>query len=89
MGSLTSRPSVPSQPQVVYVPQPVAATPAPAEDTTASDTPSAEEVASEARTQSLLDRERSRFGTVLTSFRGLLGLSDNNDTSQRKTLLGE
>ena len=80
MGSLTSRPSVPAQPQVVFVPQPA---PTPVEE----GPPSAEETASQARRQSLLGRERSRFGTVQTGFRGLLGLTDN--AAQRKTLLGE
>ena len=88
MGSLTSGPTPSPSPQVVYVPQPVnTATP------TAS-APSAEEVQAEeqaanqeARRQNLLGRERSRFGTVNTSFRGLLGLGDNS--AQRKPLLGE
>lgn len=95
MGSLTSRPSVPSpQPQIVYVPQPVAQpTPAPSRasedpgDSLSSREPVAEETASEVRQQSLLGRERSRFGTIQTSFRGLLSQSDA--TPQRKTLLGE
>lgn len=82
MGSLTSRPSVPSQPQVVTVSQPAPA-PAPVETV---DTPDPEEASREARRQSLLDRDRSRFGTVRTSFRGLLQDAGNE---QRKTLLGE
>ena len=89
MGSLASRPSVPAQPQVVFVPQPaVTNTASPAEP---ADNPpvetSSDETATEIRKQSLLGRERSRFGTVLTGFRGLLGLSEN--TQPRKTLLGE
>lgn len=88
MGSLTSRPKAPSQPQVVFVPQTApTAEPAPAPTPQTENPPSAEETASQARRQSLLGRERSRFGTVQTGFRGLLGLSDN--TNSRKTLLGE
>ena len=93
MGSLSSRPDVPSvpQPQIVYVPQPapqpvntksVAPEPSPAEP---EKTP--EEINGEVREQNLLSRNRSRFGTVQTSFRGLLSLSDQN--AGRKTLLGE
>jgi hypothetical protein len=41
----------------------------------------------QARTQSLLQRNRGIFGTVQTSFRGLLDLA--NPASGRKTLLGE
>ena len=89
MGSLTSGPKAPApQTRVVYVPQPVntVAAPASTPDTTNTETQE-QETASEVRAQSLLGRERSRFGTVKTSFRGLLGLADN--TQQRKTLLGE
>ena len=89
MGSLTSGPSIPSpQPQIIYVPQ----TPAPTPSTNA-DVPSGQSEEEQReneiaiRSQSLLGRERSRFGTIQTGFRGLLGLADNS--SQRKTLLGE
>ena len=88
MGSLTSRPKSPAQSQTVFVPQPAPTptlTQAPPPQT--DNTPSAEETSSEARRQNLLGRERSRFGTVQTGFRGLLGLTDNS--AQRKTLLGE
>ncbi len=44
--------------------------------------------ASEVREANLLKRDRSRFGTIATSFRGFLDLSDRNN-SNRKTLLGE
>ncbi len=97
MGSLTSRPKVPkqqAQPQVVYVAQ---SAPTPAPSTTASQSPApaapsepektAEEVQSEARQENLLSRTRGRFGTVQTSFRGLLSLTDGG--AARKTLLGE
>lgn len=50
--------------------------------------PSADEQQSEARTQNLLTRDRSLFGTVTTSFRGLLGLVSGKG-GQSKTLLGE
>lgn len=48
-----------------------------------------EEVATEARQQSLLRRSRGKFGTILTSFRGFLDAKNTNDTPNRKTLLGE
>jgi hypothetical protein len=87
------------QPQIVYVPapQPVYApapdpTPAPPPQTGGGTNPppapTPEEQQAEARTQSLLTRDRSRFGTVTTSFRGLLGLATGGNT-QPKTLLGE
>ncbi len=101
MGSISSRPKAPSipQPQIVYVPAPQpAASPAPAKPSSPAPDPQAssdgasaktpDEAASETRAKSLLKRERSRFGTVLTCFRGLLGQA-NNDASARKTLLGE
>lgn len=88
MGSLASRPSVPS-------PQPLIIQQAPTPITTAAiTTPSEEEqeiadakTASEARRTSLLGRDRSRFGTILTGFRGLLGTTEN--APRRNTLLGE
>lgn len=76
MGSLASRPSPPPPPPP-YVPPPPPAAPPP---------PDPEETAAEQRRTSLLSRSRGRYGTVLTSFRGLLGLSGGGD---RKTLLGE
>lgn len=93
MGSLTSRPKVKSlPPQIVYVPAPapdpesaVAASTAGGSNSTI--TVSQEKTPSEIRTNSLLSRDRSRFGTILTSFRGLLDLAGNNN--KRKTLLGE
>lgn len=47
-----------------------------------------QEVLAEARTQSLLRRSRGRFGTILTSFRGVLSAKENDNKSS-KTLLGE
>ncbi|MCK5285541.1 MAG: hypothetical protein KAJ86_08160 [Alphaproteobacteria bacterium] len=100
MGSLSSRPKIPSQPQqIMFVPQPQATTTPQAISTTTDqsigtalenneETAALPENESQARSQSLLRRGRGRFGTVQTSFRGLLGLSDS-DSSGRKTLLGE
>jgi hypothetical protein len=87
-----------AQPQIVYVQSPAAltqtatvttstatsgggsgGTTAPITDTLAS--------ASEVRTSYLLSRNRGIFGTVTTSFRGLLSLAAQ--TPQRKNLLGE
>lgn len=48
-----------------------------------------EEVASEGRKKSLLERSRGRFGTILTSFSGVLSPKNENQTSGKKTLLGE
>ncbi len=95
MGSLASRPKVPAQPQVVFVPAPTAPTPTSSVSPSESvDTPAAEDTGadnealrSEQRTKSLLQRSRSRFGTVQTGFRGLL--STLGSAGQRKTLLGE
>lgn len=91
MGSLASRPKVPmvSPAQYIYVPSPstpsvpVAAAPM---ATPTSNLPGDDEVKAQARAQSLLERRRGHLGTVLTSFRGLLG---DNLTGARKTLLGE
>ena len=86
MGSLASRPSVPApQPQVVFVPQTTTVADTSTENTNSDAADSQTE--SEVRQQSLLQRDRSRFGTVLTGFRGLLSLNENS--GQRKTLLGE
>lgn len=91
MGSLTSRPSVPQQPvSVAPLPQPApVSTPVPQVQ---DDAPSVEEQATQARRSSLLQRDRGRFGTILSGFRGLLTQSNSNagqDTQSRKTLLGE
>ncbi|MCC6598519.1 MAG: hypothetical protein IT559_07000 [Alphaproteobacteria bacterium] len=102
MGSLASRPSVPSypSPQIVYVPQPAPAAPPPqpassgaapspgdqggnGSSGTATPAPSPEK----SRQTSLLARDRGRFGTIQTGFRGLLETAFGNN--QRKTLLGE
>lgn len=83
MGSLTSRPKVPTSRPVQIISAPTAAAPAPdpqSNDDTAAD-------AQELRRQSLLGRDRGRLGTIATSFRGPLGLGDAEN--QKKTLLGE
>ena len=86
MGSLSSSAKAPKQasPQVVYVPQP---------STTSSTTASQQETtqdaakqASKARKQTLLRRNRGRFGTIATSLQGFLS---ERLASGRKTLLGE
>jgi hypothetical protein len=78
--------------QVVYVPSPVytpsAYTPpsnAVGQGAQASSPP--DQTAAAAREGSLLQRNRGIFGTVQTSFRGLLDLASNS--GGRKTLLGE
>ena len=84
MGSLSGRSKAPTQPvqQVVYVPTPTytsattAEAPAPSEDETLAQ-----------RAENVLKRSRSRIGTVLTGFRGVL--SQNDLVAPRKTLLGE
>ena len=90
MGDITDRPKAP-KPQVVYVPQYVYRPEAPAGGTTNNndndnnnnETPATEEQ----REKNLLSRSRSRLGTILTGFRGILAPSENEN--QRKTLLGE
>jgi hypothetical protein len=93
MGSITSAPKAPASTasQIVYY------TPAPSTNISSVDTSTAQTDTdtgltpaqeSERRAASLLRRERGRLGTVLTGFRGLLGLSNDNGGA-RKTLLGE
>ena len=93
MGRLVSPPKPKSSPQrVVYVAAP--ATPSPASpassspaDTTPPEPDKTEEQISAEKAENLLRRNRSRLGTVLTSFRGILG--QNNIAAPRKILLGE
>ena len=97
MGSLSSRPKAPAPQapvQVVYYPSlPQTTSPSSGQATTggtaSSGSPSQtpEQSAAAARTSSLLQRSRGIFGTVQTSFRGLLDLASNSGS--RKTLLGE
>ncbi len=86
------KPKKSSSPQVIYyAPAPVATTPTTTPATTDPDanTPTPEkteaEVASE-RAANILRRNRSRLGTILTSFTGVL---NNGSAAARKTLLGE
>ena len=98
MGSLTSKPKAPASyapaPQVVYytpapAPAPSASAPAPATPTpdTSQPAPVSDETKSAVRAENLLKRSRSRLGTILTGFTGILSQSDL--VPQRKTLLGE
>ncbi len=89
MGSLTSRPNIQPQPQVVYVPSPLAPVYTPPPVTTPSAQTTGNNIDEELRERagSLLLRDRGRFGTVLTGFRGLLAPVQN--AGNRKTLLGE
>ena len=92
MGDITGRPKAPSQ-KVVYVPQYVYENPSSGTNGSGSnsgngtnDTPDAP-TAAEQREKTLLSRSRSRIGTILTGFRGILAPNDTD--TQRKTLLGE
>lgn len=90
MGSLTSTPKIPEQRVVTAVPA-AAATEVSTQIEQPSTGLSASErtaLESEGRTQSLLARNRSRFGTIATSFRGFLN-EINQGQDARKTLLGE
>lgn len=82
MGSLSGRSKAPSQPvqQVVYVPAP---TTTPTEQVPE---PTQEETLTN-RAENILRRSRSRLGTVLTGFQGIL--SQNDLVAPRKTLLGD
>jgi hypothetical protein len=84
MGSLTSRPAALSQPQVIYT----APASKPAVSTTSPAATPSSPVKNESavREEGLLMRDRGRFGTVLTGFRGLLA---GSASAPRKTLLGE
>lgn len=84
MGSIIKKPKAPA---VQYIapraPAPIVAEPTEPQQTDA-------EISASARTQGLLRRSRGRLGTIATSFRGFLSSADNsNNSTQRKTLLGE
>lgn len=86
MGDISGRPKAPAQ-QVVYVPQYFYTPSTPTGGNTNTDTGENETPSeSEQREKTLLTRGRSRIGTILTGFRGILSPSQEN---QRKTLLGE
>lgn len=92
MGSLSSSPKVPpSQPQIVYMPAPRQS------ETTSGQSGSLgqgsaegdtdrQERAAQKREQSLLHRNRGRFGTLSRGFTGFLAESRQES---RKTLLGQ
>lgn len=89
MGSITKAPTAPAAPQPVYyyVPSPPPPPPPPPSNNGTGDDPAAPPAGKPAREQNLLRRDRGRLGTILSGFRGILGLSTN--TPARKTLLGE
>ncbi len=88
MGILTGKAKAPPLPAVQPLPAPVVAPSAPQAPVQTD-----EEISATARTESLLRRSRSRFGTILTGFKGFLspteGASGSASSSGRKTLLGE
>ena len=86
MGDIQGRPKTPSQ-QVVYVPQYIYTNTPSATDTGTGETKTDEQKQAEQREKSLLGRSRSRIGTILTGFRGILSPAESD--GQRKTLLGE
>ncbi|QQG36025.1 MAG: hypothetical protein HYS17_11080 [Micavibrio aeruginosavorus] len=93
MGSLSSRPKAPDAAPIQYVYMPATTATAPSVSTSSAasvpstaPTPGDEDVKAQARASNLLERRRGRLGTVLTSFRGLLG---DSLSGARKTLLGE
>lgn len=86
MGSLASRPKVPSVQYVpVYYPPSTPATPLPTGQDNAAAEPDNEETAAR-RNAGLLERSRGVLSTVMTGFRGVLS---QTNTQPRKTLLGE
>lgn len=58
------------------------------EKTTETNSEDASKDTSKQRSDNLLRRQRGRFGTVLTGFRGVLSQKSDSSNS-RKTLLGE
>jgi hypothetical protein len=95
MGRLVSpsKPKIKSPPQqVVYVTSPASPSPAksapsaPADAAPDEQNKTDDQISAE-KAENLLRRNRSRLGTVLTSFRGILG--QNGMAASRKTLLGE
>jgi hypothetical protein len=84
MGSVTGSAKAPSRQtkQIVYVPAPVASTAVPASNFAPS-----REQELQTRAENVLKRSRSRLGTVLTGFAGILSQGDL--IAPRKNLLGE
>lgn len=84
MGGLTGSPKAPkSTTKVVYMPSPATV----AADAAAESAAETEKEILAERANNVLQRSRSRLGTVISGFRGVL--SQNDLTVQRKTLLGE
>lgn len=90
MGDISGRPKTPSA-QIVYVPQYTTATTTTSSSSTADTSSTSDPVktSDQIREENLLSRSRSRVGTVLTSFRGVLSNVVGDNTAQKKTLLGE
>ena len=86
MGSLSSRPTVPTT-QVVYAPQSTNTNTQTTSGDQSSESDGDATTTAEAREDDLLRRQRGRSSTVLTGFRGLL--DNGNTAAQKKTLLGE
>lgn len=78
MGSLLSKPKMPSLPKF---------TPTPVDPVKEEPEKEPEPTPDEQRARNILMRHRGRLGTIGTSFRGVL--SDQSLTPTRKTLLGE
>ena len=85
MGSLFSRPSMPTVSPVSYVPTSTTITETPSVETTT--TPSSSE-SEDAVKDIIRNTTRGRSSTIQTSFRGVLG-ETNTLVPQRKSLLGE
>lgn len=101
MGNVKSAPKTPKT-QIVYVTQPVYTSPVSSgtgsvastvssstsnSSSTATQGEEEKQTSAQKREASLLSRSRSRLGTILTGFRGIL--APVNETTQRKKLLGE
>ena len=85
MGSLLKGPKPPSTPTTTVT----TVTPTTPVVETETDTSTPSEQQAEARRQSLLRRSRGRLGTIISGFSGVLSPQDNDQSSGRKTLLGE
>lgn len=89
MGDITDRPKAPAA-QVVYVPKYVYTNPTTTPSTpTSTDGNDPDLTPEQQREKNLLSRPRSRIGTILTGFRGILSPAESQSQSQKKTLLGE
>jgi len=85
MGSLSSSAKAPQQAAQIVVAQPIT-TSVSTETPTTQSTEDSAATSAQAREETLLRRNRGRFGTVATSLQGFLSQQVN---SGRKTLLGE